>query len=80
MEQTIDNVDAGLGKVSADAGYYSAQAIDEMEALGVDPFIARDKTRHGRPVPPALRGCIPSHLSARDRMRGKLQVNRGRQR
>ena len=80
MEETIDNVGAVPMEVSADAGYYSAKAVDELQALGVDPFIAPEKTRHGRPVPQVPRGRIPSHLSPRDRMRRKLQTKRGRQR
>ena len=80
MEETIDNVGAVLREVSADAGYYSAKAVDELYALGVDPFVAPEQTRHGRVVPPAPRGRIPSHLSSRDRMRRKLQTRRGRQR
>ena len=80
MEETIDNVGAVPREVSADAGYYSAKAVDELYALGVDPFVALLQTRHGRVVPPAPRGRIPSHLSPRDRMRRKLQTKRGRQR
>ena len=67
MEETIDNVGAVPREVSADAGYYSAKAVGELYALGVDPFVAP-------------RGRIPSHLSPRDRMRRKLQTRRGRQR
>ena len=77
MEETIDNVGAVPREVSADAGYYSAKAVDELYALGVDPFVAPEQTRHGRVVPPAPRGRIPSHLSPRDRMRRKLQTRRG---
>ena len=80
MEETIDNVGAVPREVSTDAGYYSAKAVDELYALGVDPFVAPEQTRHGRVVPPAPRGRIPSHLSPRDRMRRKLQTRRGRQR
>ena len=80
MEETIDNVGAVPREVSADAGYYSAKAVDELYALGVDPFVAPKQTRHGRVVPPAARGRIPGHLSPRDRMRRKLQTRRGRQR
>ena len=80
MEETIDNVGAVPREVSADAGYYSAKAVGELYALGVDPFVAPEQTRHGRVVPPAPRGRIPSHLSPRDRMRRKLQTKRGRQR
>ena len=65
MEETIDNVGAVPREVSADAGYYSAKAVDELYALGVDPFVAPEQTRHGRVVPPAPRGraypaiCLP---------------------
>ena len=80
MQETIDNVGAVPGEVSADAGYYSAKAVDDLQALGVDPFVAPEQTRHGRVVPPAPRGRIPSQLSPRDRMRRKLRTKRGRQR
>ena len=80
MQETIDNVGAVPKEVSADAGYYSAKAVGDLQALGVDPFIAPEQTRHGRVVPPAPRGRIPSQLSPRDRMRRKLQTRRGRQR
>ena len=80
MQETIDNVGAVPREVSADAGYYSAKAVDELYALGVDPFVAPEQTRHGRVVPPAPRGRIPRHLSPRDRMRRKLRTKRGRQR
>ena len=59
MEETIDNVGAVPREVSADAGYYSAKAVDELYALGVDPFVAPEQTRHGRVVPPAPRGRNP---------------------
>ncbi len=80
VEEAIDNVGAVPKEVSADAGYYSAQAVDGLYGLCVDPFVAPERTRHGRVVPPAPRGRIPSHLSTRDRMRRKLQTKRGRQR
>ena len=80
LRETIDNVGAVPREVSAGAGYYSAKAVDELYALGVDPFVAPEQTRHGRVVPPAPRGRIPSQLSPRDRMQRKLQTRRGRQR
>ena len=80
MQETIDNIGAVPREVSADAGYYSAKAVDDLQALGVDPYVAPEQTRHGRVVPPAPRGRIPRHLSPRDRMRRKLQTKRGRQR
>ena len=80
VEEAIGNSGAVPGEVSADAGYYSAAAVDELHVLGVDPYIAPDKTRHGTVPPPAPRGRIPGGLSARGRMRRKLQTRRGRQR
>ena len=81
IEETISKHRCSTkGKVSADAGYYSAKAVDDLQALGVDPFVAPEQTRHGRVVPPAPRGRIPRHLSPRDRMRRKLQTKRGRKR
>ena len=80
MQETIDNVGAVPREVSADAGYYSAKAVDDLQALGVDPYVAPEQTRHGRVVPPAPRGRIPRHLSPRDRMRRKLRTKRGRKR
>ena len=80
MEETIDNVGAVPREVSADAGYYSAQAVEGLHELCVDPFVAPDQTRHGRVLPPAPRGRIPGHLSTKDRMRRKLQTKRGRRR
>ena len=80
LEETIANTGTVPKEVSADAGYYSAKSVDDLTALGVDPFIAPDKTRHGTAVPPAPRGRIPKGLSDRDRMRRKLRTKRGRQR
>ena len=80
VEETIGNAGTVPKEVSADAGYYSARAVEELYALGVDPFIAPEKTRHGTRPEPAPRGRIPNGLSAKDRMRRKLRTKRGRQR
>ena len=75
----MSNTGAVPKEVSADAGYYSAKAVEELYALGADPFIAPEKTRHGRVLEPAPLGRIPKGLSARDRMRRKLRTKRGRE-
>ena len=80
IEEAILNVGTVPKEVSADAGYYSAKEVEELYALGVDPFVAPERTRHGWVPPPAPRGRIPKGLSARDRMRRKLRTKRGRQR
>lgn len=78
IEETISNTGAVPREGSADAGYYSARAVEELNALGVDPCIAPEQTRHGRVPPPAPRGRIPRGRSPRERMRRKLPTKRGR--
>ena len=80
IEETILSVGAVPKEVSADAGYYSAKEVEELYSLGVDPFVAPEKTRHGWVPPPTPRGRIPKGLSAKDRMRRKLRTKRGRER
>ena len=80
VEEAIANAGTVPKEVSTDAGYYSARAVEELHALGVDPFIAPEKTRHGRVVPPAPRVRIPQGMSAKERMRRKLRTKRGRER
>ena len=61
IEEAILNVGTVPKEVSADAGYYSAKAVEELYALGVEPpspFVAPERTRHGW-VPPSPRGRIP---------------------
>ena len=53
VEKAIDNVGAVPKEVSADAGYYSAKAVEGLYGLCVDPFVAPERTRHGRVAPPA---------------------------
>ena len=77
VEKTIGNTGTVPKEVSADAGCHPTQAVEGLSALGVDPFIAPDKTRHGQAIPPAPRGRIPRRMSARDRMRRKLWTKRG---
>ena len=80
IQEAIANTGAVPREISADAGYYSATAVADLQALGTDPFIAPEKTRHGHKPAPAPRGRIPKDLSSRDRMRRKLQTKRGRKR
>ena len=68
IQETVGNTGKAPREVSADVGYYSAQAVDGLYALGVDPYVAPDQTRHGSVVPPAPRGRIPGNLSPRDRL------------
>ena len=55
-------------RLSADAGYYSEDAVTALVAQGIDPYIASDKVKHGQAIPPVPRGRIPAALSAKARM------------
>ena len=57
IQETALNTGAVSWEVSADAGYYSAQTVDGLYALGVDPFIAPGRTRHGTTIPSAPRAA-----------------------
>ena len=78
LEETIGKTGAAPMEVSADAGYYSAKAVDGLHTLSVDPYVAPERTRHGRVPSPAPRGRMPSHLPPGDWMRRNLQNKRGR--
>ena len=44
IEEVIANTGTVPREVSADAGYYSAPAVADLQALGTDPFVAPEKT------------------------------------
>jgi transposase len=72
-----ENTGQAPQRLSADAGYFSEQAITAL-APETDLYIATEKVKHGQPVPPAPRGRIPQDLSVKERMRRKLRTNAGR--
>ena len=66
------------GKMSADAGYFSSDAVKNLTVQGVDVYMPPDKMRHSNGLAPAPRGRIPNGLSVADRMRRKLRTKKGR--
>ncbi len=81
---TLDAIPAGLGKpkaASLDNGYFSENNITEMEARGIDPYIATGRGPHHRnwktyfadqPAPP------PKDVSLTVKMAYKLRTEIGR--
>jgi len=67
-------------QVSADAGYYSSDAVKNLTAQGIDVYMPPDKMSHRTALPPAPRGRIPKDLSVVDRMRRKLRTKKGKER
>jgi transposase len=66
-------------QMSADAGYFSSNAVQNLTALGIDVYMPPDKTGRRFTIPPAPRGRIPKSLSTVDRMRRKLRTKKWRE-
>jgi transposase len=75
-------VEANTGKLprqmSADAGYFSGEAVQALTTDGIDVYMPPDKMKHASTLPQAPRGRIPKGLSTADRMRRKLRTKKGR--
>lgn len=67
-------------QMSADAGYFSSDAVKNLTAQGIDVYMPPDKMGHRLTLPPAPRGRIPKDLSVVDRMRRKLRTKKGKER
>jgi hypothetical protein len=80
MEQVRGNTGQLPSEMSADAGYFSSQAVTQLGAIGVEPFIPPNRVRHTAPLPPAPRGRISRGMSLPDKMRRKLRTQRGKKR
>ena len=80
MEAVMLNTGQIPPQTSADAGYFSSNAVKNLTALGIDVYMPPDRMGHRTPLPPAPRGRIPQSLSVADRMRRKLRTKKGRER
>ena len=67
-------------QISADAGYFSSDAVKHLTAQGIDVYMPPDKMGHRTALPPAPRGRIPKDLSVVARMRRKLRTKKGKER
>lgn len=80
-EPMMDIVEANTGQLprqmSADAGYFSSEAVKNLTAQGIDVYMPPNNIRHRSGLSPAPRGRIPKGLSIIDRMRRKLRTKKG---
>jgi transposase len=65
-------------EMSADTGYFSSEAVEQLTADHINVYIPPDKTNHSDKNQAAPKGRIPNGLSIADRMRRKLRTKRGR--
>ena len=77
VERIEDRLGSKPEQVLADAGYWSEENVQRLEAKGIEPFIATAKMKHGPPLP-APRGRPPQGLTVRERMARKLRTKQGR--
>jgi len=80
MKQVKANTGKLPRQMSADAGYFSSDAVKELTTEGIDVYMPPDRMQHTHEMPAAPRGRIPNSLSIVDRMRRKLRTKQGRKR
>jgi len=79
MEVVKSNTNQLPHQMSADAGYFSSNAVKNLTDLGIDVYMPPDKIGHRFTLSPAPRGRIPKNLSIADRMRRKLRTKKGKE-
>ena len=77
MEKVKENTGKLPGQLSADAGYFSSDAVTNLTAQGIDVYMPPNRILHSDFVLAAPRGRIPKNLSIVDRMRRKLRTKKG---
>jgi transposase len=63
---------------TADTGYFSEEAVQELETLGMDPHIATGRQKHNQAAEPVAAGACPAAASAKERMAAKLRTAAGK--
>jgi transposase len=89
-QAALDNLDAaGIDKPhnpdgtprpipnTADSGYFSAQAVADLEKMGLDPHIATGRQKHHE-TPPPLTTTPSAEASAKEKMLHKLRSAAGK--
>jgi transposase len=81
-EQATANTGTAPREVLADAGYCSAENLEQAATLGAasgtEFFIATGRTSHDAPLPASPRGRIRKDATPRERMARKLTTKKGR--
>ena len=81
-EQTIANTGQAPAQMLTDAGYCSADNLDQAaeitEATGTEFFIATGRQKHDDPEPVSIRGRIPNNATPKQKMARKLSTKKGR--
>ena len=63
---------------TADNGYLSEEAVEELETMGIDPYIAAGRQKHHEAAAPTVQGeCAPA-ASGKEKMQHKLRTATGK--
>ena len=63
---------------TADAGYFSEEAVEDLEKMGIDPYIATGRQKHHEAAAALAEGeCAPA-ASAMEKMQHKLRTAEGK--
>ena len=63
---------------TADTGYFSEKAVDDLNTLGLDPYIAVGRQKHHSPEPMPTDGMASAEMSVKEQMAHKLRTETGR--
>jgi transposase len=63
---------------TADTGYFSEKAVEELETMGIDPHIATGRQKHHEPSSAAEAEAPPAEASAKEKMQHKLRSTTGK--
>jgi transposase len=78
VDRIAEHLEALPKKLSADAGYFSEKNVDWTSSVGVDPYIAAGRKKHGED-PPIARGRPPAGMTPKERMARKLATKKGKE-
>lgn len=73
--------DGAEQKIAAtlDNGYFSEDAVTELEALGFDPHISVGRQKHNQAVSPDVDGLMPVNATPKEKMAHKLKTKAGKE-
>lgn len=76
LAQVEQNLGQKPEKATADAGYFSEQAVMDERLQGIDLYVAPDRQKHGEAIAPT-HGEPPPEASVIESMRHKLKTEEG---
>ena len=63
---------------TADSGYFSEQAVEDLEKMGIDPYLATGRQKHHAATLPVAEGESTPTTSTKEKMQHKLRTATGK--